>query len=120
MKKVLMLCVLSIICGSLSANATNDINSSQIEKIDKLIEKLIIYQLANPSDDEAKNALRKLVETRRELLDSTDNQDAEVAVISDEKNNAEQQIKTSSVSESSSQDKLNFATPRRLFLELFN
>ena len=120
MKKILMLCMLSIICGSLSANATSDINSSQIEKIDKLIEKLIIYQLANPSDDEAKNALRKLVETRRELLDSTDNQDAEVAVISDEKNNAEQQIKTPSISEPSDQDKLIFVTPRRLFIELFN
>ena len=120
MKKILMLCVLSMICGSLSANATSDINSSQIEKIDQLIEKLIIYQLANPSDDEAKNALRKLVETRGALLDSTDNQDAEVVVISDEKNNTEQQIKTPAVSESSAQDKLIFATPRRLFIELFN
>lgn len=121
MKKILMLCVLSIICGSLSANATSDVkNSAQIEKIDALIEKLIIYQLTNPSDLEAKNAIRKLIETRDQLLDSTDNQDAEVAFISDEKNNAEQQIKTPAVSESSAQEKLIFATPRRLFIELFN
>lgn len=82
MKKILMLCVLSIICGSLSANAASDVNSAQIEKIDALIEKLIIHQLTNPSDLEAKNATQKLITTRDELLNNANSLDEEVEVAS--------------------------------------
>ena len=149
MKKILMLCVLSIICGSLSANAASDVNSAQIEKIDALIEKLIIHQLTNPSDLEAKNATQKLITTRDELLNNANSLDEEVEVasaveaegldeevdvalkleadslddeivaISSEKSTAKP-IDIVSDSASLAEEKLIIATPRRLFIELFN
>ena len=149
MKKILMLCVLSIICGSLSANAASDVNSAQIEKIDALIEKLIIHQLTNPSDLEAKNATQKLITTRDELLNNANSLDEEVEVasaveaegldeevdvalkleadslddeivaISSEKSTAKP-IDIVSDSASLAEEKVVMLTPRRLFISLFN
>ena len=149
MKKILMLCVLSIVCGSLSANAASDVNSAQIEKIDALIEKLIIHQLKNPSDLEAKNATQKLITTRDELLNNANSLDEEVEVasaveaegldeevevalkleadslddeivaISSEKSTAKP-IDIVSDSASLAEEKVVMLTPRRLFILLFN
>ena len=134
MKKILMLCVLSIICGSLSANAASDVNSAQIEKIDALIEKLIIHQLTNPSDLEAKNAIQKLITTRDELSDTAnshdeavevaleleaDSLDEEVVAISSE-NSTAKPIDIVSDSVSLAEEKVVMLTPRRLFISLFN
>ena len=149
MKKILMLCVLSIICRSLSANAASDVNSAQIEKIDALIEKLIIHQLTNPSDLEAKNATQKLITTRDELLNNANSLDEEVEVasaveaegldeevdvalkleadslddeivaISSEKSTAKP-IDIVSDSASLAEEKVVMLTPRRLFISLFN
>ena len=144
-----MLCALSVICGLLSANAASDVNSAQIEKIDALIEKLIIHQLTNPSDLEAKNATQKLITTRDELLNNAnsldeevelasaveaegldeevdvalkleaDSLDDEIVAISSERSTAKP-IDIVSDSASLAEEKVVMLTPRRLFISLFN
>ena len=129
MKKILIISVLSVIWSTQVIYAAVEVDNSQIEKLDRLIEKLVYHQLTNPSDLEAKKAINKLIETRNAIADQTsshqkkiisdveaqsDSVNGEAVAVGSYLNNPEKQDDMCSLKSSSAQNKVVGLTPRRL------
>ena len=129
MKKILIICVLSVIWNTQVVFAAVEVDNSQLEKLDRLIEKLVYHQLTNPSDLEAKKATNKLIETRNALVGQTyshqkeivtevearsDSVGEEVAAVGSYSNNTEKLDNMRSLKSSPAQNKVVGLTPRRL------